>query len=206
MNITDETARNDFEHNLAVALARDYVDRDTMPYAPWIVKKYREATTKREELNEYRPEEIGDDSVTMRLTVTFKKPGLQGYYGLQDLYVFRDEVGRTVKLFARSDGEGPEVGETIELVAELRKKDEYKGRKQTTIKKISRGWLRVDPAEPHERVALRARARELLHHKRVKGAWRGPTDRPRGQRPDLAEWVVKAEQDYQKRKAEEAGA
>ena len=152
-NLQPDTATSNFDHNLGVIVKRGYVDPSTTAIAPWIFERWRRARFPKEVAagrNEWRPEEVGTRIGDLRLVVKTVRPEVAlGTYGLSDLYVFADPEGRELKLFTTSQG-GPKEGDVIEMTLEIRKKDEYKGRRQTIVKKVSRGWRILPPAGEDE--------------------------------------------------------
>lgn len=150
-NLTPEKAQSNFEHNLGVIVRRGYVDPQTIATAPWIFQKWRRARYPEafqvRGKDEHRPEEVGE-KVKLRLTVkrVIADAALTNY-GYSDLYIFADEESRELKLFTTA-ADGPEEGDVVELTAEIRRKDEYRGRRQTVIAKRSRGWTIVHKAIP----------------------------------------------------------
>lgn len=147
-NLRVEDAKSNFDSNLAAIVARGYVKSDTMNMASWIFRKWQDATNPRvpkdsqgqRKVNDWRPEAIGA-VVDMRLTLVRLKRNVGQTYN-SDLYVFEDEEGRSIVLFT-SAKDGPEVGDVVEIKAEIRGKDTRNNIKQTKVGKKGRGWLYI---------------------------------------------------------------
>lgn len=149
-NLKPETAKSNFDSNLAAIAQRGYVKSDTMNMASWIFRKWQDAVNPKapekegkRKVNDWRPEEIGA-VVEMRLTLVRKKTDVGQTYD-SDLYVFEDEEARSVVLFT-SAKDGPEIGDVVEFKAEIRSKDTRNNVKQTKVGKKSRGWTYITKA------------------------------------------------------------
>lgn len=149
-------AGSNFDHNLAVLVERGHVDPRSVNLAQWIYERWRISRlppgAQGRPLDEWRPEEIGQ-VVQMRLAVKRKREdAVESSHGSSDLYVFADEDGRELVLFTSAAG-GPEVGDVVELSAEIVERQLRNGLHQTKIKKRSRGWTVLRAANEEGKAA-----------------------------------------------------
>lgn len=135
--LTDSDRCSDYESNLAVACALDYVDRRNMGLVASVAAAYlrhvdklqtakRDAATR---TNEYYGE--AKARVDLVLTVT-KCRVVEGYYGLSTLVMFEDGARRTFKWFASGEKDFG-VGDTVSVRGTIKAFDEYRSIKQTVL-------------------------------------------------------------------------
>lgn len=139
--LTEQNADNEYMHNIkAIGGAKEIRGR-LMGYACSIIAAYQRAMNsleirKNEEankLNEYISGEI-KDRVEMVISVINTRL-IDSHYGTVELFRMMDDNGRTVTWFANSASD-LEKGKTYRVLATLKKFEEYKDWKQTTVTRL----------------------------------------------------------------------
>lgn len=128
--------RAEYEQNLAVGLAKPWVDRRSLGVVASVVRAYGraiEAEMERKATAEKVNEHVG--TVGERVELTLKVTGLRswdGDWGTTTLHRFEDGDGRLVVWFG-SRGQIAGEGETVTARWKIKEHSEYKGRRQTVV-------------------------------------------------------------------------
>jgi hypothetical protein len=131
--------RSDFEHNMAVVVAKDYVPERRLGLAAYTVQGYRKAIE--EEIRRRAvagSQFIGEIGERLALSVTVARVvALRDTYsyngGTKPLYLFVDEAGNSLKWFASSWKNELKVGASYELTGTVQRHDEDEKYGKATI-------------------------------------------------------------------------
>jgi hypothetical protein len=122
-------ATNDFEHNVKVLLADEYVHINNCGYVAGAVSAY----LRTQEVATSGKEYVGTIKKRENFTLTVASEKLiDGMYGVTHLYKFTDENGNTLVWFSSKDQEFA-IGETYTIKATVKAHKEFNGEKQTVI-------------------------------------------------------------------------
>jgi len=150
--VAPKLQKSDYEHNLSLVLSRDVVNLKHLGIAASAVAAWERAENSRiafekkfaDEKKSVFQGEIGKRQLFPGLTLVFSKI-FEGDYGSKTLLKFKDENGNIFVWWASGEREGFEDekgerhggqyvrGETYDLVATVKKHDEWKGIKQTVV-------------------------------------------------------------------------
>lgn len=124
----DIDERNDFEHNMAVAVAHDYVPARRTGLAAYAVQGYlksiEQEVRKREAATQQFVGEIGE-RLTMKVTIARVVSLTNPYTGRsKPLYLMLDEEGNSIKWFASGWTLNLVAGESYELTGTVTRHDE----------------------------------------------------------------------------------
>lgn len=130
---------NDYEHNLTVVLADDYITFKQVGIAASAIVAYKREQEHRAEQEKAKDSEyVG----TIKKRQVFENLELltswsiEGYYGLTHIYKFVDQSGNVLVWFSSSFKDW-DNGDKFSGKATVKKHEEYKGIKQTTLTRCS---------------------------------------------------------------------
>lgn len=133
MNALPDSAMNDFKHNVKTVVSSEYIAISHTGLAAWAVYLYLESTKVRTKSTSY----VGEIGKTVKLTATVTKVlQVNSPYGSSNLVKF-DVDGACVVGFHPGDWD---VGCVVDIEGIVSKHEEYRGEKQTTLKKICRRY------------------------------------------------------------------
>lgn len=132
---SDEVAESsEYMYTMRTLAKRDYFEPRFSGYVASLVNLYRNEMRKKIEREKMAATSDWIGTIKERrpfdLTVTYVKPGVGDF--LSTLYVFVDNEGNRVKWFSSND-KGWSQGDTVSIVATVKKHEEYNGVKETTI-------------------------------------------------------------------------
>lgn len=140
--IKAEEADNDYIHNLQVIANKGYVNYREAGFAASLLSAHRKATDwAKEKKRSERPnsEYVGEVKGRYRfedLTVKSMQ-SIDGTYGLRTMVRFETADGNILLWWATGEPEWLETGDTVTVAATVKKHDEYRGTKQTTINRVT---------------------------------------------------------------------
>lgn len=136
-----DTSRSEYLHNLATIKAGGGVPLRLFGYWVSLVPAYQREAAKKQSApaaaggSTKKNEWAGKDGEKIQITATLDRiHNVNGYYGTVFIHNFTDDQGRTITWFASSD-QGMETGKKYSFIATVKKLDEYKGWKQTHVKR-----------------------------------------------------------------------
>jgi len=143
---------SDYEYNMMVVTRHDDIDTRMFGLAASLVQMYsrameREIEYRRRAASESGSQFVGTEKRREAFTLTVSRiTPLEGNYGVTHLHKFLDQAGNVVVWFATNAGVVPfkwadgstqykemEVGKTYVLKGTVKRHEEYKGIKQTTL-------------------------------------------------------------------------
>lgn len=128
---------SDYLHNINLISRAGYVTWKNAGYAASIAVAYDNALRRmREERTESAHVGKVKERLELELTVRNVKP-IDGFYGETGLHVMTDAAGNDFTWFASGSTEWLEVGQAYRVKATVKAHDEYKGRKKTTLTRVS---------------------------------------------------------------------
>ena len=133
--------KNDYEHNLTLVLSRDVVNVKHLGIAASALPSWeRELGRQIEREKKFQDEkksvfqgEIGKRQVFTTLTLVFDRVFEGDQYGPRTLLKFKDAIGNIFIWWASGERADFQKGEVYDLVATVKKHEEYNGVKQTVI-------------------------------------------------------------------------
>lgn len=132
---SDAAGNSDFAHNLRVASAASDVTSKTARMVATIIKGHLgEQLRMREraaQCNEYLSAGVGE-KFEIACTMIDRRV-FEGEHGYSYKCTFHDVDGRAVIWWASSDPQAVEIGDSVTLRGTVKKRDEWNGRKQTTV-------------------------------------------------------------------------
>ncbi len=126
---------NDYLTNCYKLTMMGYVPRKHMGLACSMVPSYKRVADEKREADKDTSEyvgTIGDRIKGIEVEVIFMKE-INTYYGLSELYMFRDADGNNYKTFYSGGKWGAEAGDKVLLTGTVKKHEEYKGKKSTML-------------------------------------------------------------------------
>lgn len=145
MNITpEEVANTPYYHNLQVLVQNQFIKSKNIGYASSMYTAWKKAIQraesdmeekqqKQQESNEYLGQ-IGDK---IQFVGTVKSDtNIEGIYGMIQLLRFNDETGNSVVWFNNGRRVDVTIGNTYNIRGTVKKQEEYKGKKQTSISHV----------------------------------------------------------------------
>lgn len=141
----NKVAKNDFEHNVTAAIAKTgEVHMRNCGIVCWLVEGYRRAQEKAlsealapkvEKSNEWI-----DPQLNYTMTVISKRK-VETMYGVSTKVSMEDEYGNMMIWWASGNTDFAVEGEKLLFRASIKKRDEYKGRKQTIVSHLKQVLL-----------------------------------------------------------------
>ena len=135
--IAAKTNKSDYEHNLSVVMALDYIGHRECGIAASCVAVYQRAVQREQERRVQErvgrnSEYVGEVGKRMNVKVTIMdKRVCESHFGTSYLHKMVDQAGNILKWFA-SNCE-LEVGKTYNMKATVKKHDEFRGVKETLV-------------------------------------------------------------------------
>jgi hypothetical protein len=137
----EETDGNDYLYNLNLVGRAGFVTPKTAGLAASMIKahaKAEERELERRKQAEWVNEHLGEVGRRQEFTVTCDRiHETEGHYGTTGIHKLRDPDGRALTWFASGSANWLEEGCWYVIKATVKKHDEYKGRKQTTVTRVN---------------------------------------------------------------------
>jgi hypothetical protein len=140
--IDPESAPNNYLHDLGVCCRQQYVTHDRAGYVGSVLQAYQRYVE--EELAKSQPDTSGSQHVGTEgekgefadLTITVNKELEPNQYGKRCRIEFSDPKGNVLNWFTKTAPEWVKVGDKVTISAIVKKHDEFRNIKQTTIKNV----------------------------------------------------------------------
>lgn len=140
--IDEENADSNYLHDLGVCCRQQYVTWDRAGYVGSVLQAYQRHVE--EELAKSQPNTSGSQHVGTEgekgefvdLTVTVNRELEPNQYGKRCMIGFNDPDGNVLNWFTKTAPEWVKVGDTVSVSAIVKKHDEFRSVKQTTIKNV----------------------------------------------------------------------
>lgn len=132
---------NAYLHNIRTIAQSNRVTRNLAGYAASITIAYRKAMEEeieRQGKANHSNEHVGEVGKRQEFTVTVERLSISyGIYGETGIHNMTDEHGNALVWFASESSEWMEQGRAYRIKATVKDHNEYKGRKQTVVNRVS---------------------------------------------------------------------